>query len=746
MAQNIQRRKGAGKSFIGNLGEVPNPGPVVGIVKNNVDPTRSGRLQVYIEEFGGHDPSDSVYWRTVQYMTPFYGATEHSGTSEGEGNYVGNRHTYGMWFTPPDVGVRVLCFFVGGDPNEGYYVGALPEPGLTHMIPAVGAATEFKETRSPYLADADQLPVTEINTENLEVLEDPEFFKSPKPIHNVFASIMMQQGIIKDPIRGPIGSHSQRESPSTAYGISTPGKPIYAGGMDERVVRSQLEKGEISPQDVKVIGRQGGHSFVMDDGNLDGLDRLVRIRSSMGHQITMSDDGQTLFMIHANGQSWVELGKEGTVDIYASNSINLRGGQVNLHADSKMNLYGGSGIDLASIKVRLDAEQAVDITSKEKITMYADSTIGVGSDGTCNIKGDKVANVEGGDKLNLVGGCVGLNSGGSANVKRPDKVAKKSLPDTVYTSSGFEATGTLETIVTRAPTHQPFRYANLGAEQNTDYGGETDTEPLDTVRGILANAEAQNPDGITVDDWITQPNARISLGSVNQDGVTGMLASLAKDVGKTVSNISAADGVGIFGLAADALEVTGYLKPGTVTRFLQEPTKILTDPFGTAKEAFASVLESEAVWTGKDGIASVTNLLGNRELQTKVQENIYLDNFSKLRNQGLLRGTENKNVISGLVQSSSKFGIDTIKNWAGGTLDAGPAQSVAKTTRNASFAVDLVDKKLNSTVKRFANPGAFAQTTRRLPIDQGMERIIDSEKIPTPNYITKNPNRKDDQA
>ena len=152
------------------------------------------------------------------------------------------------------------------------------------------------------------------------------------------------------------------------------------------------------------------------------------------------------------------------------------------------------------------------------------------------------------------------------------------------------------------------------------------------------------------------------------------------------------------------------------------------------------------MWTGKDGIASVTNLLGNRELQTKVQENIYLDNFSKLRNQGLLRGTENKNVISGLVQSSSKFGIDTVKNWAGGKLDAGPALLVAKTTRNASFAVDLVDKKLNSTIKRFANPGAFAQTTRRAPIDQGMEQIIDSEKIPTPNYITKNPNRKDDQA
>ena len=46
MAQNIQRRKGAGVAFTGNVGDVSNAGPVVGIVKNNVDPTRSGRLQV----------------------------------------------------------------------------------------------------------------------------------------------------------------------------------------------------------------------------------------------------------------------------------------------------------------------------------------------------------------------------------------------------------------------------------------------------------------------------------------------------------------------------------------------------------------------------------------------------------------------------------------------------------------------------------------------------------------------------
>ena len=45
------------------------PYPYIGIVKNNLDPTRSGRLQVYIPDFGG-DPDIAQNWRTVSYASP----------------------------------------------------------------------------------------------------------------------------------------------------------------------------------------------------------------------------------------------------------------------------------------------------------------------------------------------------------------------------------------------------------------------------------------------------------------------------------------------------------------------------------------------------------------------------------------------------------------------------------------------------------------------------------------------------
>ena len=35
-----------------------------------------------------------------------------------------------MWFTPPDIGTRVLCFFVNGDANLGYYIGGMKQTKL----------------------------------------------------------------------------------------------------------------------------------------------------------------------------------------------------------------------------------------------------------------------------------------------------------------------------------------------------------------------------------------------------------------------------------------------------------------------------------------------------------------------------------------------------------------------------------------------------------------------------------------
>jgi len=63
-------------------------GIVLGIVKSNSHPSRSGILNVFVPEFGTTGVSggkkleeDSSQWRQVQYATPFYSRTETIGDS-----------------------------------------------------------------------------------------------------------------------------------------------------------------------------------------------------------------------------------------------------------------------------------------------------------------------------------------------------------------------------------------------------------------------------------------------------------------------------------------------------------------------------------------------------------------------------------------------------------------------------------------------------------------------------------------
>jgi hypothetical protein len=489
MADNVQRSRGRGKGYKFDRGGNPTEfGPFIGEVTNNVDVTRSGRLQVYIEQFGGDNPQDKSLWRTVSYVPPFYGAVNQTGTNQGTGTYVGNPQSYGMWFTPPDIGTQVICFFVAGDPNQGYYIGCVPDPGISHMVPAVGASSQFElgnDKQKEYYKNVKQLPVTEINADNSAIEENPKYFDQKKPVHGYVAGVMLQQGLIEDAQRGPITSNSQRESPSATYGISTPGRPVYAAGLTDEDVKQKVSAGNgqgAKLTDVKVTARRGGHSLVMDDGNLEGKDNLIRIRTSKGHQITMSDDGNFFFIIHANGQSWVELGSEGTIDLFSTNSVNIRTqGEINLHADKAINMYSDTSINIKSRSIKINAVESFELASKTNLAIYSESDIGIGADGILNLK-SKSGAWNGGDSLAFKGQTINLNGPGAAgSFTKPALLKDLELPDVAWVDGiGWKVEPKkLKTIATRAPTHEPYPYHNRGVEVKstvTEFTGEKGAE------------------------------------------------------------------------------------------------------------------------------------------------------------------------------------------------------------------------------------------------------------------------------
>lgn len=520
-------------------------GPFIGIVVNNVDTTRQGRLQVWIAQFGATNAdgspnlSDDTLWRTVSYCPPFYGSTPQYGTSAGYGTYPGNRNSYGMWFTPPDIGVQVLCFFVGGDPNHGYYVGCIPEDGINHMIPAIGSSAQYvtgNETQTKAFAETKLLPVTELNDFNPGVSNNPKFYTAPKPVQSVVAAILFQQGLDRDPIRGPIRSTSQRESPSNVYGISTPGKPIYQGGLNPKTIVKDLNAGTVKPSDIKVIGRQGGHTFVMDDGDLVGTDTLVRIRTAKGHQITMSDDGDCFYITHANGQTWIEFGKQGTVDVYASNSVNVRTqGTINLHADQNINMYAGGSIKMkAKNNLVLEGTGTVQLYSENTMALYCKSALTVRGDGTLALKG-KQSSWDGGSSLNFKGGVINLNGAAVLPVPGVKSMQGYKLADTFFdqTTGWTPKAGSLETIVTRAPTHEPYPYHNKGVNVSTNLnstGNTTSTGTSASTASATAKAATQSVNNpIQVEDYLAETPSNTSIGNINREEVTAMTSQAAKN-------------------------------------------------------------------------------------------------------------------------------------------------------------------------------------------------------------------------
>jgi hypothetical protein len=525
-------------------------GPYIGVVVNNYDATRSGLLQVYIEQFGETTAdgkpnlADTKLWRTVRYCPPFFGYTANQGPGAGIGTYPGpgaNSNSYGMWFTAPDIGTQVICFFVGGDPLKGYYLGCVPGSQRNHMVPAIGSSTKYSignQAQKSLFANTPLLPVTEINTNDRAIAGNPRFFDQTKPVQSVVAGILVQQGLSRDPVRGPIRSSAQRESPSTVYGISTPGRPIYNGGLDPKTIKNQLEKGQIKPQDAVVISRKGGHTFVMDDGDLEGTDELIRIRTAKGHQITMSDNGDCFYIIHSNGQTWLEFGKQGTVDVFSTNSINLRTqGQLNMHADKGINMYSGTTIRMKSkSSMAFEATTTMSLIGMKSLTAYSKTALNLKSDGRLAMASQQ-GSWNAGKSLSLKAEVINLNGGSTIPVPTPVAQQGFKLSDTVFIANQgwVSKPRVLDTIVTRAPTHEPYQYHNQGVDLSQNLDSTTATAAPSPANSLLGRAEslfnrvesAAVTNGVSAADFLKTLPANGPIPPTAEVGGDGLSAALS---------------------------------------------------------------------------------------------------------------------------------------------------------------------------------------------------------------------------
>jgi hypothetical protein len=653
--------------------------PVIGIVKDNIDPTRSGKIRVQIEGNTNNQSDNGDGWTTVQYLSTYFGMVKPTAGQSGTGDYVGNPSAYGQWQSPPDIGTQVLCIFANGDPSRGYYIGAVVDPEALQMIPAIGSSENVvpNEGEAQGLAGAPRLPVTSINTNNRNIADSTNYIDAPKPVHSYTASIMSQQGIIRDPIRGPISSSASREAVSrVGWGVATPGRPIMEGGYDDENLPENLSSK--NQEQLKVTARRGGHSIVMDDGDIIGRDQLIRIRTALGHQIMMSDDGQTLMILHSNGQSYVELGKEGTVDIFSTNSFNVRTqGDINFHADQHINFHASENMNIQAKNLHINTEEDFKMRSGQNLQLYSVSDFTVKSLGAAAIKADGQASLASSGTTFINGSKVNLNTGkSSTSPKKVPIITLISQADTLHDEQkGFiAAPGKLLSVTTRTPAHYPWTAAGQGVDVKSTLDA-VKSLPVTPSSGVQkANQEglasgatppaiatvASAPDTKPISKSVDKTVTNAVMGSVATSAATGKAKRAVISGAAIIKNSPGIVAVGAYAQSPTQLVNAGVLKPGA-DRLIN----------GLAQRAGATVesVMPKNLFTGKPGAADLQSFVSDVTSQTKAVITTVQKAQTALGVVGMLTGKEAATQSAGMVLAAATVGlgptVNAVKNISG---------------------------------------------------------------------------------
>ena len=376
----VDRRSSGASNTFPNAGS----GPFLAKVLDHLDARYSGdlRVQLLTNVTSANDDGSEGQIINARYLMPFYGVTPIASSSQNN-DYRSSQQSYGMWMVPPDPGTRVLVILVEGQINQAYWIGCVQDEYMNFMVPGSTPSTSniAEGSASPDLAGR-KIPAVEYNKNFNFQGNQPNNYA--KPANAEFINTLIEQGLIEDEIRGTTSTSARRETPSTVFGINTPGP------LDRRPGAPRGNYGSSTSGVSYPRSRLGGSSFVMDDGderlrrkghpkdskqeyvNVEAGEtggdasiphnELVRIRTRTGHQILLHNSEDLIYVANSRGTAWIELTSNGKIDIYAQDSISVRSQQdLNFTADRDINFTAQKDINIISEKIKTLSYQGTSI-------------------------------------------------------------------------------------------------------------------------------------------------------------------------------------------------------------------------------------------------------------------------------------------------------------------------------------------------------------------------------------------------
>lgn len=273
------------------------------------NPTRTAPGQVLETEY-----RDSFGYYKCYPILPFFG------TNDAREARDGFAQSYGLWAGQPRKGDFVVVVFING--LIPYWFGCIPRTIRSGAMPG-HAGYEIEGY------DEVIVPGSEMDERSHQPTE--------RKVGGDIADAIKEAGLGKDRHRGAGTQSRARETPSKVYGWKTPGNPDL--GMN-------------------------GHSFTMDDF-VD--DQMIRLRTSTGLQIMMSDTTGSIYLSTSRGNSWVEISDQG-VDVFTNGDYAVHAmGNISHRAEGDI-VFDAAG----SIRTRSGGDVVTDVGGKVDVTVVGD--------------------------------------------------------------------------------------------------------------------------------------------------------------------------------------------------------------------------------------------------------------------------------------------------------------------------------------------------------------------------------------
>lgn len=322
-------------------------GLTMGVVISTDDPLQQGRLQVFCPALGD-DPDKPTALPWAAYIMPFGGAIDNASYVRGpDAKTTSGPVHYGFWAIP-EVGSYVLLGCVDGDYRRRFWLGSFVAHQQANSIITGKYKWEGTDANGPLSSSGSPLEpqYTNLGKAFNDDRSSPEW-KSRGADYQALAN-RRDEGSQTNSDRGESYLDSIYEDIVNAETLDEAKPALGENGYDW-----SNHENVAGQRSSKVVGfsTPGGHSIHCDDKTYNSR---IRIRSSAGHTILLDDTNERIYIMTAEGNSYVELDKNGNVDLYAKRRLSV-------HAEKDINF---------------STDETFRVHAKKGIHMYAGNTLG----------------------------------------------------------------------------------------------------------------------------------------------------------------------------------------------------------------------------------------------------------------------------------------------------------------------------------------------------------------------------------